>query len=924
MASRRTIVASAVLVTLSWGAAPPAWSQGVLDSVAGPDFVTGLGQNVAGLGDIDGDGRPDLAVASPTLANDQQLPRVDVFSGDGMALLAQLEGTSDLDGFGTGLASAGDVNGDGVGDLIVGAPEVQTLGRGYVKVYSGVDGAVLLTLVGSNLFDRFGTAVAGLGDVNGDGLSDLAVGAPGVNGLLIDAGRVRAFSGADGSVLWSVTGTAPDEQLGGVVTALGDLDGDGVGDVGIAPSQTFAGVFDVVHVHSGTNGAFLFDLTGPQPGERFGSAIAAGGDVDRDGTPDVIVGAPDNDTFGSRAGAGYAVSGDDGAVIHAVFGTTFSAALGTSVAGRVDVDADGWFDYAVGVPWMLSQAGEVWMISGRDGTVLATRSGDDEDSGLGTSVAGLGDVNGDGFDEILAGDPTVSAGKGVAKVLTFRLAPPPIGVFAGGTDDFLGEKLAGGSDFDGDGISDLVATLASDGGLVALSGADQTLIWSDAAGRSDVALIADLDLDGVDDVLTLTATAVRVLSGADGSEITSLSYPPDLPVSTVVASAGDLDGDGVEDIIAGSPNVESRGAAVVWSGATGAVIHELTGDEVINEGFASDVSGVGDLDGDGVDDLIVGARGTSTVLGGAGRVWALSGADGSTLFQVEGTVLVERLGSSVEGFVDVTGDGIPEFLAGAPSQANFGGNPGRVLCLSGADGSLVWDLHGEAVGFAADIAAGGDFDGDGVPDALVGSTSDFTGGLGVGAVFVLSGVDGTVLRQILGPNGPGESYPQLGHPCGLGDIDGDGIADLAIGALGASLGGDHLGGVFFHSGRVPSWTGQGLPTAGTWGTPNLYADGDLLPGAPFTLQLGGFLEAQPVTLLVGLSELGAPFKGGTLVPAPDILVNLFTDADGGASLPAIWPGGVPAGVTLWFQAWMVDAAGPAGFSASNGLRGVVP
>ncbi len=920
MAPRHTVAGMILSLLLATGVSAPALSQGVLDTAVGPVQGDALGAVVARVGDVDGDGRPDLAVTATTLAEDQLLPRVDVFSSAGLGLLATLEGDADLDGFGTGLAGAGDVNADGIPDILVGAPDI--LGSGYARVYSGSGGAELLSLVGSNLYDRFGTAVAGLGDVNGDGVSDLAVGAPGVDGLATDVGCVRAFSGADGAVIWTVTGTLAAEQLGGVLAALGDLDGDGVCEVGIASFQTFANVSDVVHVHSGADGSFLFDLLGSHPGERFGSAFAAGGDIDRDGTPDVVVGAPDNDTSGIRAGAAYAVSGADGSVIHDVHGPASSAALGTAVGGGVDLDADGWFDLAVGVPWSPIQAGEVWMISGRDGTLLGKRVGDAEDSGLGTSIVGLGDVDGDGFDEILAGDPAILDNRGLAKLLTLPTVAPPLGVFAGNDGDSLGGRLAGGSDLDGDVVFDLLATRAVDLGVVAISGADQSLIWEDGEGRSDVALIADLDLDGVDDALTLTQQAVRVLSGVDGGEITTLAFPPNLTGVDAVASAGDVDGDGVADVIASSPTAALGGAAVVWSGATGVVLHGLQGDQVNQESFGSSVAGAGDLDGDMHDDLLVGARGTDTSEPGAGRVWVLSGASGLPLFTVDGEDHHGHLGEAVAGFVDITGDGVPEFLAGASGQSNS--DPAKLICLSGVDGSEVWSLGWDTWGFASEIAVGGDSNGDGVPEVLTGHPGDDTGGLDVGAGFVVSGIDGTVLRRILGPNGPGEGSPQLGHPGALGDIDGDGFADVAFGAVNAQLGGENRGGVFFHSGRIPSWTGLGDPVAGTWGTPNLFAEGDLLPGAPFTLHLGGFVEAQPVTLIVGLSEAGVPFKGGSLVPAPDVFVSLLTDADGGAILPAIWSGGMPPGFTLWLQAWTVDAAGPKGFSASNGLKGVVP
>ncbi len=121
------------------------------------------------------------------------------------------------------------------------------------------------------------------------------------------------------------------------------------------------------------------------------------------------------------------------------------------------------------------------------------------------------------------------------------------------------------------------------------------------------------------------------------------------------------------------------------------------------------------------------------------------------------------------------------------------------------------------------------------------------------------------------------------------------------------------------------WTDLGFALAGTAGPPALLGTGSLLGGTPVKLALMSARASAPVALILGLSQLGAPFKGGTLVPAPDVLIlGLHTNPAGNLQLSSTWPSGLQSGLSLWFQEWITDPAGPAGFAASNALRAVTP
>ena len=153
------------------------------------------------IGDVDGDGVPDVVTSAPTSSRaGDKAGRIYVYSTKSGKLLWTADGHAG-DELGTGVEAAGDTNGDGIPDVIASAP-----GGGYAKVYSGRDGRVLLTLRAENAGDEFGRHASGVGDVNHDGFADVIVGAPGNNAAGQKAGRAYVYSGKDGAVLLTLSG----------------------------------------------------------------------------------------------------------------------------------------------------------------------------------------------------------------------------------------------------------------------------------------------------------------------------------------------------------------------------------------------------------------------------------------------------------------------------------------------------------------------------------------------------------------------------------------------------------------------------------------------------------------------------------------------------------------------------------------------
>jgi hypothetical protein len=361
--------------------------------------------------------------------------------------------------FGRNLANAGDVDADGIDDLLVGEKDYtgRTVKQGRVCVYSGATFSLIRSQLGSQGNSEFGSAIAGLGDLNSDHHGDYAVGAIQFdsNGLLAN-GRVTVFSGKDGSVLWTVDGTHNSQFLGSCIVGIDDVDGDQKPEVLIGDWYN-----STAYVY-GSGGTLINTLYGAV-GSRFGMAATACGDLDGDGTRDLFVGAPNYyDPAAAWCGAIYAISAKTGAELYLVKGQAYDH-LGGPLASVGDLDGDGISDLLIGTPSESSigiNRGGVIVMSGVDGSTIRTHDGDKDYDLLGLSVAGMGDLDHDGVVDYAAGAPDGGLyQQGLVRVWSGATGSP-IYEWQGTTTGFtnhndLGISLAAG-DFNADGIADLV------------------------------------------------------------------------------------------------------------------------------------------------------------------------------------------------------------------------------------------------------------------------------------------------------------------------------------------------------------------------------------------------------------------------------------------------------------------------------------
>jgi len=399
---------------------------------------------------------------------------------------------NDGDGFGWAVATGGDFNGDGFDDVIVGAPctprrsgERIKLNAGMVKVFSGKNGRRLFLLKGNEPQLYLGHGVAFAGDLNGDGKDEIVVGSPGYDlkpkqnpdpfaGTIIDAGRVEVFTSARRK-RFRILGTQPEGGFGSSVASIGDMNGDGVADLVISASNERADKAvrpGRVHLYSGRNAAPLGVAAGLRGGEEFGAAIAAVPDVDGDGVDDVVIGVPNRNENGvTGTGLTVVMHGDLGGAPILEQGGARRDNLGKSVDQAGDRDGDGRSEIVVGAynadGTGLKGAGEIRVYDG-DGTLMmaAVDSQPQENAHFGASVADLGDITGDAVDDFAVGAPDfdlaqteeLSAQPEAGRTVAIDGMTGSLVWAQNGEDsaERMGFSVAGGLDYDRDGTPDVI------------------------------------------------------------------------------------------------------------------------------------------------------------------------------------------------------------------------------------------------------------------------------------------------------------------------------------------------------------------------------------------------------------------------------------------------------------------------------------
>jgi hypothetical protein len=744
------------------------------DSLSNPAY---FGSALA-CADLNGDSYAEVIVGEYGYPSSHPTGRVYVYASSGSGLSATriltITGSAPDDTFGYALANVGDVNGDGYGDFLVGAPGYNNLqGRAYL--YRGgpsltdTPATVFKATVSGGAFGRF---VASAGDVNGDGWDDMLVGAPSYNS---DQGRAFIYlgngSGVSATPALTLTGEATANLFGQSGGAAGDVNGDGYADVVIG-AERYGGYQGRAYLYlgglAGLSATPAFTLTGEATGDYFGHALAMAGDVNGDGYADVLIGASGRNASQGRA---YVYLGSqaglEAAPVLTLTGETAGEGFGGSVGGAGDVNGDGYADLAIGAPNYNTAQGILRVYHGSAflPTAVPQRSFTGvETSHLGAAVATAGDVNGDGYADILLGAEGYESNRGQAHLYlgsSAGLQLAPAFTVTGETQgDGLGASVGAAGDVNGDGYAD---SLIGGGGYEA------------GRGRAYIYLGTGNGLQ---------PTAALTLTGES----------PGDNFGAAVGTAGDVNGDGYADFVIG---VKGANRALVYLGgaslsATSSLT--LTG-QTDNEGFGGAVATVGDVNGDGYADVIIGAAGDA---GQPGRAYVYFGQNTGLEATPALTLIGESPGDNFGGAVatagDVNGDGYADIVVGASGE-------GRVYVYSGGASLSATPMLTLTSGRPTDhlgtsVGTAGDVNGDGYSEIIVGASTD--GGNWGRAYIYIGGPDGVDAQPALTLSGESAGSYFGSAVSTAGDVDGDGYADVLVGAYGF---GGQRGSVYLYSGN---------------------------------------------------------------------------------------------------------------------------
>ena len=764
------------------------------------------GGSVAGAGDVNGDGFDDVIVGAQggddggggageayvIFGKASGFTTIDLASlavADGFIIQGHLSG----DNAGRSVAAAGDVNGDGFGDLIVGAPYNDSGGISAGAAYvifgkAGVFGTVdlsLLTLAdgfiiqGDVASDQAGRFVSSAGDINGDGYDDVIVGARYGDDGGADAGKAyvifgkaSGFANIDLSVLalsdgFVIRGDAAGDWAGWSVSSAGDVNGDGIDDLVVGAIYGDDGGADAgeAYVIFGKASGFTnIDLTGLAAvdgfiiqgdfaGDTAGVAVSSAGDVNGDGYDDIIVGARFGDDGGIDAGEAYVIFGKASA-FSTIDLTSLAAAAGFIIQG----DAAG--DLAGG------------------------------------GVSSAGDVNGDGFDDLIVGAPSGDDG----------------GIKAGEAYIIFG--------FDTGAVT-LQGTSASEN-LFGANNIDNVIVGGqgdDFLGGGFVGADTSMDVlrggEG-DDELSVGSPNFLSLDGGTGTDVVQFFNTIDLDLTTQQVRIDDVEwfhfgGGGTQSATLDKLSVlnlsSTSNTLTITGGATITLSSEFTaaGTEVVADGTWH--TG-GTFDKYVAGEAVVLTSPTTTVTLSSAGIIALGSLDGSDGFALPGLAASNQIADSVSLVGDFNGDGFGDILIGAHYYLGYGAAYVVFGAASGFGATFdLSSLTGTSNGFRVDglysgdnladhLAGGGDFNGDGLLDIIIGADR-YTAG-NYGAAYVIYGTAGALsatfdLSAMTSSDGFRIDGVSNGDFFGYsvanaGDINGDGIDDMIVSAYERTAG----------------------------------------------------------------------------------------------------------------------------------------
>lgn len=797
-----------------------------------------LGEVVSYIGDVNNDGYDDWAIGLPYAATYETGVRngkVYLYYGNSDIPNNKdpyfiLVGEKENDRFGEYVTNAGDVNNDGYSDIMITCSRCVTIYYGGNQMDSEPD----VIFIKENEYGFFGVSVSTAGDVNSDGYDDVVIGSK--NYAYIYYGG----DGMDSNVDVILIGESERDYFGFCVSNAGDVNQDGYDDVFIGAQGYYAGGYDagrayIYYGSSNMDSTADIILSGENAGDYFGEIVSYAGDVNNDGYADVIVSAPRNDSKSEDAGRVYIYYGDDLMDTIAdvvVDGKITDSFFGQFIGSAGDINKDSFNDVLIGTSENISIfLGDSLMDNIADIVLVS-------DFISGSSISSItckGDYNNDGFTDVITGQPhNDTNGENAGCVSLYygdlQMDTTADAVFYGEPGmDYFGSSVSYAGDLNNDGYDDVIIGAPMEdssgpdagcayiyyGGQRMDANADVILVGNISYGHWGhcVSYAGDVNHDGFSDVIVggFNTGYVHIYLGKDvmdnSADFTFSSGKFGDNFGECVASAGDINQDGYDDVIIGASCDNTKGTH------TGCVyIHfggysmdtnpalTLIGETEFNN-FGESVACAGDINNDGYSDLMVGAPGNEAGGDRAGRVYIYYS---NPSIDPEPDVVItgnphQWLGSYIAHAGDVNNDGYDDIVIGAPY---FGASLGGVSYVYIYYGGTNMDANADVViekknwlGFGADVSYAGDLNNDDYADIMIGDGS---------RVFIYYGgcemdtIPDIILISEARSNGFGNSLSIAG------DVNNDGYSELIIGAPYHFAVGSNMGRAYIYSSKEDS------------------------------------------------------------------------------------------------------------------------
>ena len=912
---------------------------------------------------------PDIGVAHLFLGSAAGLGTTPAWSHSGYQAGAH---------FGYSVAGAGDMDGDGYADVIVGAPNaviVSTANEGGIYCFAGTPtglSGVIFDHGSGQTGSNYGARVATAGDVNGDGYADILVGAPNWG---IDQGLVELYLGAPGfwtgTPAWSKTGQV-NSFYGWSVATAGDVNGDGFSDVlvgayGWDNPEADEGMAFVYHSFGDSYHDYADWNTSPAQG-FYGFTVAAAGDVNADGYDDVLVSAPYYSSGETEEGRVWLYLGSENGLSRTA-AWTFEinqayAHFGYAMAGLGDVNGDGYDDVAISAPWYdypETDEGVVWVFPGAPGGLWTSPvwwfESNIPSAHYGFSVAAAGDVNGDGYADLVVGAPGAQPSRTLTGILygsTNWFSGPPSAVqVASGLPTWVpdnsnslspcsrwapvgffrylhltdhGFAVASG-DLDGDGYNDVLISSPTARQFSSCQGTFATNGFVCTYENVQCAFFA-------------VGALIKKPGGVGGGGLSSMLSPGSYAIGSQFGYSSalvDLDGDARQDCLVGDP-----GDASFWYLASGQAWGQVAG--LQGTRFGHSVTGLGDSNRNGRYEFAVGAPGTSISYLGSVLVFEQPASSSPPSLLWHRSAVAGRFGHSVAGVGDVNGDGFTDLLVGAPETNNaflYYGNDSKAGGDAGLDRMVrQWRTDG-----SAPVGRGGRSD---VPNGIriqaTGRTAAGRGKLHFEWELKPHGVpfDGSLSYRgtAVDTGRPGTHGCRVGFDRVMGGLLPDRPYHWRLRTTSSSpffphspwmtLPRKEASEIHFRtppSGCNVSYNSVGIGIGGSaYLFPSLAGAGTSCLTAGYGWQVTNALGGATGVVIVGFTPLDVPVLGGRLYASPD--VTMVMTLGGSPNVPGSGTASQSlgldlfpfTGVTLHLQAAIIDPYAVQGIALTNGLR----